>query len=822
MKRKCKIILSFVLMLGMSLASVNVPLSVSTVNAAGESTEGGSAGKVLFYNDFSDAGLAGLEGEALAEALFGEGNYIFGHGATDATMKIENGALRLIGDDNASPTDGNAKNNRTQILLAEDEEITKKGVVIECDYTFNSGSQNAFAFVSKPIDAALKYIDSGTIWLSSIYSGKGYRTCLRTPTSGWEKPGYANTSDATYSTLGTTYNMKVEVSPTNGITLSAKKSTDSTYKVLQRLDLATIEAKGVTYANYLDNNVRLIYHCLCDVTIDNLKISLPEYENLFSSDFNDASLSGLEGEQLAASLFGEDNYIFGHAATDATMKIENGALRLIGDDNASPTDGNTKNNRTQILLANDASISDFGVMILCDYTFNSGSQNAFAFVSKPIDAALKKIESDNIWFSGIYDKGYRTCLRTPTSGWTAPGYANTSDTTYSTVGTTYNMKVEVSPANGITLSVKKSTDSTYKVLQRLDLATIKAAGVTYANYLDDNVRMILHCLCDVTIDNLEVNLLHKHSYTSGGKCSECGNFKDGLGALHSASVSLKGNVGLNFYMEFADEVTADEGAYVQFTLPDGTGGIKTEAVNIKDVPTRDENGVIQYKFSCDVAAKEMTDEVKLQIVTTQNGSGTVYTYSVKAYADAALASSAMSDEVKALIKAMLNYGAQAQKCFSYNTENLANADLSDSDKTITGNGSYDEYRYTTEGTLPDGVALYSTTLILKSETTIKCRFAVSKDVDVSKLSLSDGWTELKTDGRNYYTEYKNISAKDLAAAKELTISDGSNTWTLRYSPLSYAQQIENLAGADETLVNLTNALYDYYSAAAEYLNSVSE
>ena len=46
MKRKCKIILSFVLMLGMSLASVNVPLSVSTVNAAGESTEGGSAGKV--------------------------------------------------------------------------------------------------------------------------------------------------------------------------------------------------------------------------------------------------------------------------------------------------------------------------------------------------------------------------------------------------------------------------------------------------------------------------------------------------------------------------------------------------------------------------------------------------------------------------------------------------------------------------------------------------------------------------------------------------------------------------------------------------------
>ena len=354
--RRCKIILALLLTLGMSLTGISPSVPVSDVQAAGE---GGAESNrvnsvsedILYYNDFNSADIESLENEALAAAIFGEGNYSFGHAATDAAMKIENGALRITGDDNGAVTDGKTKVNRTQILLANDEKISERGVVIECDYVFNAGSANAFTFLSKPIDTTFKYIDSNDIWISGMWA-KGYRTSLRCTknSNSWEKPGRANTSDTTYSSAGVTYNLKLVVSPADGMELSVKKASDSAYKTLQKLSVADIEKTGVSLADCLDNNVRLVVQCQCDVTIDNLKVSLMEYENLFSNDFSDASLNGLEDAALAAAIFGEDNYLLGHAATDARMKIEGGALRIIGDDNAKPSDGTTKINRTQLLL----------------------------------------------------------------------------------------------------------------------------------------------------------------------------------------------------------------------------------------------------------------------------------------------------------------------------------------------------------------------------------------------------------------------------------------------------------------------------------------
>ena len=485
---------------------------------------------VLFYNDFEN--LNGLENEELAEAVFGEGNYLPGHAKTDASLRIEDGGLRIIGDDNVDPGDGTTKNNRTQILLANDERISEQGVVIEADYILNAGSKNAFTFASKPIDETLKSIESGDVWLSGIWSGAGYRTSLRCTANNnsWENPGLVNSSDRTYSTLGTAYNLKLEVSPTRGITLSARKDGDSAYTVLQALSIETIEAAGVSLADCLDDNVRLIVQCQCDVTLDNLKVSLlnpeteepdpeepdpeepgpeePEESFWFDNDFNDASLSNLEGEALAEAIFGEGNYILGHAATDATMKIENGALRIIGDDNGTPTDGETKNNRTQILLARHEDISDKGAVIEVDYTLKEGSSNAFTFASKPIDETFKSIESGNVWISGIWtNAGYRTSLRCTATenSWTNPGIANTADTTYSSIGTAYNLRIVVSPTDGIKLYAKRSTSSSYALLADLTTDMMNAAGSgLYAECLDDNIRLIVQCNCDVLLDNLKV------------------------------------------------------------------------------------------------------------------------------------------------------------------------------------------------------------------------------------------------------------------------------------------------------------------------------
>lgn len=84
-----------------------------------------------------------------------------------------------------------------------------------------------------------------------------------------------------------------------------------------------------------------------------------------------------------------------------------------------------------------------------------------------------------------------------------------------------------------------------------------------------------------------------------------------------------------------------------------------------------------YVFTCEVAAKEMTSDIQAQMIGN-NGEkkGTVYTYTVKEYADYILShmSAEESDISKAtiqLVKGMLNYGGAAQKYFGYKTDKLA-------------------------------------------------------------------------------------------------------------------------------------------------------
>ncbi len=102
MKRIFERILTLVLICAMLLPSM-------TVSYATDGSTGDGAGEVLFFSDFEDrnlSSLAGLEDEELAEAIFGEGNYILGHADRDASLRIEDGGLRIIGDNNQAPGDG--------------------------------------------------------------------------------------------------------------------------------------------------------------------------------------------------------------------------------------------------------------------------------------------------------------------------------------------------------------------------------------------------------------------------------------------------------------------------------------------------------------------------------------------------------------------------------------------------------------------------------------------------------------------------------------------------------------------------------------------
>lgn len=476
-------------------------------NTGGDNTGGGNTGSdvvlpegVFFDNNFDAESLTNLQNDALAGALFGEGNYLLGKDGNDATLRIVNGALRIKG--------GTAL--RSQYLLASDDEIAEKGAVIECDYTVNSGSNDYFAFAGKPISE--KKADSNDLWISGIWK-TGYRASLRgTATNNtWVKPGIANTSDATYSAVGTTFHLKVEATPEDGIKLLVKKPAEDTYKTLAHLTLADMaQYPSVNYADFRDGNVRLIVGSGCDVTIENLKVSIPEEDKIeipkkelpagvyFDDDFNIAEYAQLKDDDLAEAVFGKGNYLLGKSGNNASVSIENGGLRIKSSSSVA----------SQYLLATDDAIKGRGAIIECDYVFNAGSAGQLSFASKPIERG-NLIDSNDVWISGIWANGYRVSLRGKGNNyqWEKPGLANTKDTAYSTAGTAYKLRIEVTPDGGMKLFAKKASDANYTAL--LSLSTDKMAlvpEVSFTDYRDGNVRLIIARNCDVTIDNLKVVL----------------------------------------------------------------------------------------------------------------------------------------------------------------------------------------------------------------------------------------------------------------------------------------------------------------------------
>ncbi len=330
-------------------------------------------------------------------------------------------------------------------------------------------------------------------------------------------------------------------------------------------------------------------------------------------------------------------------------------------------------------------------------------------------------------------------------------------------------------------------------------------GHAHAQYSNLGENHLVQC------ENCADNYVEKHSFISG-ECV-CGakdnSDPEGEAVLRFRTISLKGNIAINFYMELSEEVAKDENAYMLFTLEKGE--------QIKIPATRGERtlyeGKYYYVFTCAVSAKEMTDTVISQFFY-EGGMSEQYSYSVKTYADRILNSNS-SQALRNLIYAMLNYGAASQIHFEYHTERLANAGQTIPDYTAI---KVDGFPVNTQqGTK---LATYAgASLLLTSETTLRIFFQVDESVKEQFTVTYEG-QELSLGIRSgrYYADIPNISAKDLDNFFTLTIYDGTETATVTYAPMSYCGSvIENAKGVhDRELQDVCAAMYLYNQAANAY------
>ena len=335
-----------------------------------------------------------------------------------------------------------------------------------------------------------------------------------------------------------------------------------------------------------------------------------------------------------------------------------------------------------------------------------------------------------------------------------------------------------------------------------------------------------------------------------GKCDDCGAIIDGIGAkLAGYSLSLTGNIGVNFYMELTDDVVNDESAYLNFTLPNGT----TSKVYVKGThedgstattDTTVKNGVTYYVFTCEVAAKEMTSDIKAQMIGNDGEKkGKVYTYTVKEYADYILShtsaeGSNYGSATVQLVKGMLNYGGAAQKYFGYKTDQLASDGLALTepvfDDTNIINFIKDEANKTSIINYSDSdkVTFKSAYLSLNSTTDLCVYVQFAEDVTVKEdmfaiwcntdqISKDQYEVTKVNEGNCYKITLHGIKASQLQEKYvfEVNLSDTEQA-VLKYGATSYAYTVMSSACDNidniESLREVVKALYAYGSCAQGY------
>lgn len=298
-------------------------------------------------------------------------------------------------------------------------------------------------------------------------------------------------------------------------------------------------------------------------------------------------------------------------------------------------------------------------------------------------------------------------------------------------------------------------------------------------------------------------------------------------SLYGRSITLKDNIDVNYYMEMSDSVFEHD-AYLEFKI-----GGQTYKLNASDAAEVNENGKTLYKFSCPVNAAQMSDTIETRIVI-DNNTKEEFSYSVKEYASELLSkSNEFTAETVKLVKALLNYGTAAQTFFKYNTDKPANAILSDTDKAVAA-ADFDAYKAvikadSANGAI-DGLTYYGSSLICKSEMTVRHYFILDNGSDINNYKFNYIDTEgyevslipkKVSDGGVYCVDISGITACSLNKnyVCRVTGMDNSQTIELDYGPLSYAYSVANSKDSSKELKNLMSALY-MYSEMARKVNGI--
>ena len=306
---------------------------------------------------------------------------------------------------------------------------------------------------------------------------------------------------------------------------------------------------------------------------------------------------------------------------------------------------------------------------------------------------------------------------------------------------------------------------------------------------------------------------------SGNSSGESGN-TGGTGTekefgFSAHSLTLNGDIGVNFYLELDKTIINDPDAVMEMEV----AGRKKTTIKISDsvkkgsIELEDTKGNKHscYKFTCNVYAKQMTDTI---VATLKTSSGTwKEVYSIQSYIEKAKDSS--NEKLKNLMNAMVVYGGYAQMLLGYNTSNLAGGNLGDVSHVTKD--MLTEYAYIKEGE-EKNLSIYGSSLLLKEQTTLRMYYKLTGG-NIADYKFTIDGKEVQPvqsgDSNIYYIELRNIIAPDLEKSHVFT---SGNITVSNYSALSYVNMALDSDKSSENNKKTAAALYLYWKAAEEYFS----
>ena len=292
----------------------------------------------------------------------------------------------------------------------------------------------------------------------------------------------------------------------------------------------------------------------------------------------------------------------------------------------------------------------------------------------------------------------------------------------------------------------------------------------------------------------------------------------------SASLTLSGDIGVNFYVVPDEAMLSDPGACARFTYR----GAEGEPMLLSEARTDVKNGVTRYVFTRFVAAKEMEEQISLRLYSSDGvqaalltGSGNPVAGNAARYSVAKYVATVTSASGRALAAKLGSFGAASAAYFGYTPVQADTSvpALAVQAETVSA-ADLPGYKTTRTGTVT-GLTVASMSLTLESLTTVNLGFTVASGHQLGEYSFTlDGRpvTPQKS-GSRYYITVPNVAAKELDTVYTVTATNGSQTMTVTCSALSYAyntlKNYESTAGK-EALCTLVRALWAYNQAANAY------